>query len=520
LTQYIFPYGGVFVLLLTVVGCGQRLETKSSDHDIGGLTVPIKDPSETTIPLPGESPEEPVLPACWPVHPVETVTFLYVSDLHASYNPDPEDGISPYARIRGYVDSVRETGAPALFISGGDEFEKGSVLEDISGGRSTIQVAGAMGFDVRGLGNHDFGLGAEILSQFLRLEGTAVVATNARFNAPDLAVPGLVPYFVKQVGCVRVGFLGLVTRPYDAQNWQYDGQYLPGVVTRFDYGKALKEILPQVRLEADLIVLISHLNHEETDSALAEAPGVDLVLAGHSHSVSPVLKWSSGVPVVLVGEGARHVGHIELSFDRRPGEVSEIHYRLVEVNAGLPWSTQVQETVEDLVARYAPTLLDTIGHMASCSGRSATAEVAAYRLRDVLDVDAAFVKSTFVRRDWTPGSFALQALADAFPVARQTPGSSGNTAVVLADLVAGDFESLLRSLDANWSVALRSNLGQQVSYSVAIPRRAFQHQDTHFGLRLNWIHPTLMGELWQLLEMAARSRLSQRLFFDVEARLP
>jgi hypothetical protein len=91
---------------------------------------------------------------------------------------------------------------------------------------------------------------------------------------------------------------------------------------------------------------------------------------------------------------------------------------------------------------------------------------------------------------------------------------------VLADLVAGDFESLLRSLDANWSVALRSNLGQQVSYSVAIPRRAFQHQDTHFGLRLNWIHPTLMGELWQLLEMAARSRLSQRLFFDVEARLP
>ena len=54
-------------------------------------------------------------PACDPSRSTQTVTLVHVTDLHAHYAPG-EDGVSPYARIRGYFDSVRAA-PPTRFCS-------------------------------------------------------------------------------------------------------------------------------------------------------------------------------------------------------------------------------------------------------------------------------------------------------------------------------------------------------------------------------------------------------------------
>lgn len=214
-------------------------------------------------------------PACDPAATSQTVSFVHVNDMHGGFNPDPDvPGESPLSRAVGYARSVRSENPFTVWTDGGDDFEKGSVVEDLSGGEATVRLVEGMGFDARALGNHDYGYGEDIVLDHSSDPVSRVLASNVTYLGSRPEDWGAQRTWIAEVGCVKVGFFSLNTRPYDGADRPYDGPYLEGVTTEdYDFVSAAAALVAELRPQVDLVVSLNHLGNG-TESLVAEnVPG-------------------------------------------------------------------------------------------------------------------------------------------------------------------------------------------------------------------------------------------------------
>jgi 2',3'-cyclic-nucleotide 2'-phosphodiesterase (5'-nucleotidase family) len=80
-----------------------------------------------------------------------------------------------------------------------------------------------------------------------------------------------------------------------------------------DPAESVREHLPALRERADHVVVLAHLADCEP---LADLPGVDAVLAGHTHDFE--VEWVGGTPVVRQSNNGRHLAELELRPDGEP----------------------------------------------------------------------------------------------------------------------------------------------------------------------------------------------------------
>jgi 2',3'-cyclic-nucleotide 2'-phosphodiesterase (5'-nucleotidase family) len=244
----------------------------------------------------------------------QKIDLVFVSDLHSSYNPQSAIE-SPYARIRGLYEKLEKENPYTLLLDGGDDFEKGSVAEQISKGSATLEITRAMGFDVRTLGNHDFAWGPDILLEHSKDPRAVTLAGNVRYLGGEPGRYGAVDYAELQVGCVKVGFFGLINKPWNGKNEPYDGPFLASFSSRYDFVQRAREIVEAHRKDVGLLVMLSHLGLEDDRAVAAAVPGIDLVLGGHTHDVLHDPERVGGAAIVHPGKDAEYIARLSLSYD-------------------------------------------------------------------------------------------------------------------------------------------------------------------------------------------------------------
>jgi 2',3'-cyclic-nucleotide 2'-phosphodiesterase/3'-nucleotidase len=234
-----------------------------------------------------------------PTAPV-TLTILQTSDLHGRVHPhdsvDDRDLGGSLSRIASAVRAVRAEGNPVLLVDSGDTIQ-GAPEQAVAfaAGRPDPIVAAMnlVGYDAMALGNHEFDFG---------IARTRASRAEARFpwlSANTLGAdgrPAFDPYAVKTLAGVRVGILGLTTASAGAAS-----PTLVETVSFEDPGAAARRWVPVLREQekADLVVVVIHEGLPRGDTAaredrrgrpepihaIADVPGVDLILMGHTHDV-------------------------------------------------------------------------------------------------------------------------------------------------------------------------------------------------------------------------------------------
>ena len=327
-----------------------------------GSTAPTGDASDTGAPV---------------VPPGSTaiVALLETTDIHTNLlgydyfklTPDPSLGLERTAPL---VEQARLEFGNTLLVDNGDTIQ-GTVLADHQalvdpvGCDETLAVYRAMNhmaFDVGGVGNHEFNYGLEFLSQVTRtpfdvadldLAGSAgcqgpafpLVSSNVYSAKTDTTlfpasvivertITASTPDQQTVAAALKVGFFDF-TPPAILQ---WDKRWLDGKV----YTKGVQEVAAPIVADlrargADLVVAIIHggLNDEpytpELENQgwyLAQVPGIDAMLMGHSHQVFPdpastapqfnlpqvdrVAGTVAGVPAVMAGSWGQHLGVIKL----------------------------------------------------------------------------------------------------------------------------------------------------------------------------------------------------------------
>ena len=321
-------------------------------------------------------------------------TDLHMNLLNYDYYQDKLTDEYGLAKSITLIKAARAEVKNSLLFDNGDLLQ-GSPLGDFVARIQPLQpgqvhpaykVLNALGVDAANIGNHEFNYGLPFLRQAIAGAAFPYVSANVMLvgakdsaGKPDNEAHAFTPYaildrsFVDEAGArhaLKIGVIGFV--PPQILVW--DKQNLEGKLTVRDIQETARRLVPQMRAEgAQIVVAIPHSGFERGETPrfaensvarLAEVPGIDAILFGHSHGEFPgpfFAKYPkvdlargtiNGVPAVMPGRWGDHLGLIDLRLDNASGvwrvvdsraEIRPITERVTDRNSG-------RSTVKPVVA--------------------------------------------------------------------------------------------------------------------------------------------------------------------------
>ncbi len=303
---------------------------------------------------------------------VLATTDLHMHLLPWDYYADlPRPGVG-LARTADLIAFAR-AGAPNTLLLDNGDILQGTPMGDLmaQGGlvpgtpHPMILALNSLGYDAATLGNHEFNYGLDFLMGTLDAAAFPLTSVNVALKAgssPRADRTLLAPYLLLDrvmadvAGApqpLRIGIVGML--PPQIMVWDRD--HLQGRVTTRDMVEATAAFLPEMReAGADIIIALCHsgigaagasLGMENAALALAALPGIDAVVAGHSHLVFPSTAYAArdgvdvdrgtlaGKPATMPGAFGSHLGLIDLVLepDARGWRVAQGSGRTVPVSA-------------------------------------------------------------------------------------------------------------------------------------------------------------------------------------------
>lgn len=320
----------------------------------------------------------------------ERIRILHTNDLHAHLLPFRAmngDTVGGFARLATLVDSARGGAAPCLLLDAGDCFQ-GTPYYNFFRGEVEMKVMSAIGYDAMAMGNHELDDGAvNLLQQANRLATFPLLCANIDVRARSITLaeppdpPGTEPYPPlarrDRLAALQDSTWRTIGRPYvilpaGERHVAVIGittETLPVVVARKNLTdirvrstrEAVQALLPEVRRQADLIVVLSHCGLE-ADSALAKAvPGIDIIVSAHDHRLlpAPILvrvpgatNGLGGTLLVETGQWGQNLGVLDI--DLEDGRLARYEGRLWPVTARLAQAPRVKTIADVYQEKLAP----------------------------------------------------------------------------------------------------------------------------------------------------------------------
>jgi 2',3'-cyclic-nucleotide 2'-phosphodiesterase (5'-nucleotidase family) len=429
-------------------------------------------------------------------------TVAHINDLQARWS-ERIDGKSRYAYVAGYLRALAAEVPETIVLDAGDDYEKGALADLRSMGEATRRMIQALPIDVRTIGNHDFAYGLDavlkdvgesahpvLAANVARADGTSPFASFARFD----------------VGCVKVGVTGLVTRGYGSDDRPTEVPYFGVLEQNPRYAEVVEKVVREHRGEVDVMIAVDHIGLFEDASLAARVSGVDLVVGAHTEDTTarPIYvgrRDGSHAFVVQAGHYGRAVGRLDLVVKERGLylEKSEI----VPITAKSPVAEDVAELARTLEEEYAPD--DVVGWtQAEIKRGRPMAELVARAAREVWGVDAAVVGADLFWDGLPAGPLTLQRMFDTVLVQWEPSGTSGFSSLWFVELGGAD----LLALRARRAVFASAPIVPGKTYKVAIEKRALEN------LLPKVVSARFGGEMIDVLEAYARARAARGLPID------
>jgi 5'-nucleotidase len=406
---------------------------------------------------------------------VVKLRLLGVNDLHGHLEP-PRAGVGGAAWLDAHLDAATIPGR-TIRVHAGDMVGASPLISSWFHDEPAIETANQLGFDVGTVGNHEFDEGGDELLRLLgggQRTGPDALKRDAagelvNTSSPDYGgatfpyvaantidrdgEPLLPPYKVVERADVRVGFIGVTTT-------STPHFLLPRHAERFrftDVSDAVDRWVPELRAQGvEAIVVLAHSGAssdpgygrsaagEIVDEAAEMSSAVDVVIAGHSHSLLNLrVPNADGEGDKLVVEALSYgvaYDRVDIAVDRASGDV-------VEKAGAVPSTLHADVAAPDpatgeLVRRYAdhvaPLARRVVGGtdrpLARADGQLGA--LAALAQRAFTAADVALVNPGSLRADLDAGPLLYEELFAVHPydfqlLRLELPGR------VLIDLLAG-----------------------------------------------------------------------------------
>lgn len=228
--------------------------------------------------------------------------LLATTDLHMHLlgfdyrrdRPAAQFGLSRLASLIAAERSDPQVAA-CLLVDNGDSLQ-GTAMGDVAaqgldGPHPMMRAAQVLGYDALGLGNHDFNYGLPFLREVLQDAPCPVLSANMHpVSEPDLPfAPSCL--LTREIGAetLRIGLFSVL--PPQVMLW--DAAHLEGRVRVSAIPEAAAQAVADLQAQgADVVIALCHsgvdltqgaMTSENAAVALAAIPGIDAIVAGHTH---------------------------------------------------------------------------------------------------------------------------------------------------------------------------------------------------------------------------------------------
>ncbi|MGR5093318.1 metallophosphoesterase [Vibrio maritimus] len=464
-------------------------------------------------------------PDCDPSAVSQTIRFIHVADLHGHFGYREQF----YSKIKQAHLSALDDNAYTLFTNGGDDYEKGTVAEQLSGGYATLEATQALAFDYRVIGNHDFAWGPEQLLEYSRDDVATVLASNTSYYGNDTEGFNGVDFAIAQVGCVKVGFFGMTSGPWNELDQEVTppGDFIDDFSMRWDWNDRARELISAYGEQVDYMVMLSHLGHG-TDTALAEfVDGIDLVLGGHTHD-SPTTTRINNSTVVLPDFNAKGYTDITVTFDLATKTATTSAPQPQSIAESSPIDQTTQTKIDSIMGTYAPDASTEIAISQKQPSRDEVLDILHASLTDFTAPKTAkryTINASFLNRDeiedseiWAPGSLTQEDFHNAYPIERQPSNTPGFSALYQV-IVSGD--ELINMIESDTELAYRgpavNDIDVTENYNIGLFKSAAWNPELFFNASYYTKEEAeLIAEAWEIFDNYARSRTASCLYLDAD----
>jgi 5'-nucleotidase / UDP-sugar diphosphatase len=379
------------------------------------------------------------------------LSVLHTNDVHARLLPiDKSDQtcnddkwgknecFGGLARRASKIKELRDTKENVLLLDAGDQFQ-GTLFYNHYKGEEAAQAMNLLGYDAMAVGNHEFDDGPGNLARFIRQTRFPVLAGNIDTSL-DAELDGLVkPYTVVEVGGERIGIVGYITE----ETAQLSSS---GPTIRFlNIETSVQAVVQKLRSGGiNKIIALSHAGVGRDLKVAAKVDGIDIIVAGHTHTLlsnedpttegpTPIVVNSpSNTPVLIVSAYAygKYLGYLDVDFN---DQGVPIRYQSMPIllDESIPedaktkaWVLQMRVPLDDLRNEIVAHLVNDLdGSSAHCrhqecslGNASADAVLAAVK---PYGATAAIINSGGIRASLASGAVSRSQVVDALPFLNQ-----------------------------------------------------------------------------------------------------
>lgn len=281
---------------------------------------------------------------------LKKLTLLHSNDLHGDFMAEDVDKklVGGVSMLSGYINKVRHEEENVIYAIAGDMF-RGSIIDSEYQGISTIQIMNMLAPDVVTVGNHEVDYGVAHLLFLEKCADFPIINANLHITTNHARL--FDPYFIIEIGGMRILFIGIITEVAIAQ-CKTDGLIGTFVTLEEAAGEIGRICNTYNALDIDFTVLLTHIGFEE-DKKLAEmldpAWGVDVIIGGHSHTFLEEPVEVNGIPIVQAGTGTDQIGRFDIVVDTDRNRIESYTWTPVDINAD---NCQHDQAIEELIANY------------------------------------------------------------------------------------------------------------------------------------------------------------------------
>ncbi len=241
-----------------------------------------------------------------------------------------------------------------LVLDGGDTWVT-TAIGLFTDGKALVDWMNHTGYDLM-VAHWDFTLGKEKFLQRLK----ELKAEFISQNVVDADFGDLIfkPYSIREVGGVKLGIIGNsfpftpIANPREfVEGWSFG-------IRDEQMQKFVDELRNKHKVDA--VILLSH-DGLPLDIALAKkVKGIDVIISGHTHDVTPKPYFVGNTMIVIAGSHGKYVGRLDL--DIKNGKIRDYRFKLIPVASNLiPADRETKELIDKWYKPYEGRLSEEIG---------------------------------------------------------------------------------------------------------------------------------------------------------------
>ncbi len=319
------------------------------------------------------------------------LVILHTNDLHSNitglspeieYNPCAT-GIDQtrggFSRIAGIIQEEKDKNPDNLLVLDAGDFLMGTFFHAIENQTGfQLPLMKKMGYDVIGLGNHEFDFGPDIFAEivnksFQNNEIPLLTLANIKFSKnkqgdkklKNLYENGIIRnYHILERGGLKIGVFGLIgENASDVVPNIYPAEFTNHIKTAKKTVRKLRR-----KEKVDMVICLSHGGIKKNkkdkwtgdDVKLAEkVKGIDIIISGHSHTFLPEPIWIDETVIVQAGAYGKNIGRLELSFHNQ--KILQAKYQLLKVDSSIKGDCYIHRDIANQIRLIDEKILRPMG---------------------------------------------------------------------------------------------------------------------------------------------------------------